>query len=115
MAHLLHCEALTSQAIYLALLLPEPLLADLHPERDLGRLLRLDLLPVEELLAYFKVRRAILLRVLEALPSAKWSRAVRQHSKQRTESVDWQARSQALHELEHLQELDFRLSEKSNK
>ena len=113
LAHLLHCEAITSQTIYLALLLNEPLIADIHPERDLGKLVRLDLLPFEELLAYFKVRRTVLLRVLETLPENKWSRVVREEKKQRKESVYWRARGQALHELEHLLDLENKLTGKA--
>ena len=113
LAHLLNCEAITSQAIYLALLIQEPLLADIHAERDLGKLLRLDLLTFEELLAYFNVRRTILVRVLETLTPKKWSRVVWAQKKERGESVYWQARGQALHELEHLQDLEAKLLIKS--
>ena len=112
LAHLLHCEALTSQAIFLALLIDEPLLANIHPERDLGKLIRLDHMPFEELLDYFKFRRTILLRVLEPLTEKKWSRGVREEKKQRKESVFWKARGQALHELEHLQDLELKLTGK---
>jgi hypothetical protein len=115
LAHLLHCEAVTSQAIYLALLQHEPLLADVHAERDLGKLLRLDLLAFEELLSYFKMRRTILLRVLEILTPGQWSRVVRAQKKERRESVYWQARAQALHELEHLQDLETKLLQNSYK
>lgn len=114
LAHLLHCEALTSQAIYLALLVDEPLLPNIHPERELGKLIRLDSVPFEDLLAYFKLRRTVLLRVLEPLTEEKWARVVREEKKQRKESVYWQARGQALHELEHLQDLDDTLGRKSS-
>src|SRR5574341_2164219 len=67
LAHLLHCEARSSEAIYLALLAEEPIFVDIHPERQLGKLLRYDLLAFSELLAYFKLRRAVLLRVLKSL------------------------------------------------
>lgn len=113
LAHMLHCEALTSQAIYLALLTDEPLLPNLHAERDLGKLLRLDLLSFQELLAYYKVRRNILMRVLEPLTEKKWSRVVREEKKARKESVFWQARGQALHELEHLLDFESKLGHKS--
>ena len=33
LAHLVHCEARSSEAIYLALLANEPLFPDVHPER----------------------------------------------------------------------------------
>ena len=112
LAHILHCEAITSQGIYLALLIHEPLLPNLHPERDLGKLIRLDRMRFEELLAYFKLRRTMLLRVLEPLTEKKWSRVVREEKKQRKESVYWQARGQALHEFEHVLDLEDKLSRK---
>ena len=40
LAHIINCEALTAEAIYLALLVKEPTLASIHAERDLGKLLR---------------------------------------------------------------------------
>jgi hypothetical protein len=109
LAHLIHCEALTADAIYQALLLDEPLIADMHAERQLGRLLRFDLLPPHELLAYFNLRRVVLLRVLAGLDDKGWSRTIREHGKQRKESVYWRARGQALHELEHVAEIEYGL------
>ena len=64
LAHLMNGEAISSEMIYQALLVKEPLFADIHPERDWGKLLRFDLLDFAELLAYFKIRRKVLLRVL---------------------------------------------------
>lgn len=109
-AHLLHCEARSSEAIYLALLAEDPLLVDIHPERQFGKLLRYNLLPFGELLAYFKTRRTMLLRVLDVLSEAQWARCIREEGKQRQESVYWRARSIALHEAEHVSELEGRLS-----
>ena len=113
LAHLINTEALTSEAIYLALLLNEPLIANLHAERDLGALLRFELLPFQELLAYFRLRRTVLTRVLELLSEKQWSRSSREGKKQRKESVYWRARGQALHELEHLQDLENKVNQKS--
>lgn len=115
LAHLINTEALSSAAIYLALLKDEPFLADIHAERDLGKLLRFDLLPFTELLVYFKLRRKVLLRVLHSLTEEKWSRCIREGGKQRKESVYWRARGQALHELEHLQDLETKLNKTSYK
>ena len=115
LAHLIHSEAITASSIYLALLKDEPLLADIHAERDLGKLLRFDLLPFAELMAYFKLRRTVLLRVLESLTDEKWSRCIREAGKQRKETVYWRARGQALHELEHLLDLENKLNKKSYK
>lgn len=109
LAHILNCEAITSQSIYLALLINEPLLPDIHAERDLGILLRFDLQPFDELLTYYKLRRTVLMRILESLTEKQWSRTVREAKKQRQESVYWRARGQALHELEHILDLEGKL------
>jgi hypothetical protein len=113
LAHIINCEALTSESICLALLRNEPLLAGLHAERDLGNLLRFDTLPFPDLLAYFKLRRTVLLRILESLTEKQWSRVVRESGKQRKESVFWRARGQALHELEHILDLENKLGKSS--
>jgi len=115
LAHIINCEAITADAIYLALLVKEPLLAGIHAERDLGRLLRFDQLPFADLLTYFKTRRTVLLHVLESLTDDKWSRSIRESGKQRKESVYWRARGQALHELEHVLDLEAKLKKKSYK
>ena len=113
LAHIINCEALTSESIYLAVLRNEPLIPGLHAERDLGKLLRFDTLPFLDLLAYFKLRRIVLLRILESLTEKQWSRVIREEGKQRKESVYWRARSQALHDLEHLLDLENKLTKKS--
>lgn len=109
LVHLLHCEALTAGSITLALLKPEPLLHKLHPERDLGKLLRLDQFSYPELLAYFSFRRKVLLTLLQSLTGKQWARPVREEGKQRQESVYWRARGQALHELDHLDDIESKL------
>jgi hypothetical protein len=113
LAHLLNCEARTSEAITLALLAKEPPFTPIHPERDLGKLLRYDLMDFHELLTYFKFRRVVLLKALSSLKDSQWSRVICQAGKQRKESVYWQARGQALHEWEHLIEIESKLSSKS--
>lgn len=106
LAHLLHCEARTSEAIYLALLTSDPLLPDVHPERQFGKLVAYQTFEFPALLDYFKFRRAVLLRVLGALEPAQWARTVREAGKQRQESVYLLARVQALHELDHVPVLE---------
>jgi len=109
-AHLIHCEARSSEAIYMALLLDEPLFPNVHPERQWGKLLKFDLLPLPDLLAYFRLRRAVLLRVLASLTEAQWARTIREADKKRQESVYWRARTIAMHELEHLIDLQSKLT-----
>jgi hypothetical protein len=109
LAHLLNSEARSSEAIYLALLAEEPLLVDIHPERQWGKLLRYDQLDFWDLLAYFKLRRTVLLRVLASLRGEQWSRTIREEGKQRKESVYWRARAMALHEEEHLADLESKI------
>lgn len=106
LAHMLNVEARSSEMIYQALLVDEPYFADIHPERDWGKLLHFELLNFTELLAYFKVRRKVLLRVLSNLKEKDWSRVVREEGKQRKETVYWRARTIAMHELDHLSDLE---------
>lgn len=111
LAHLLNFEARVSEAVVQALLLEEPILADIHPERQLGKLLRYDRLPFVDLLAYFKFRRVILLNILKGLTQDQWSRSIREGGKKRRESVYWKMRALALHEHEHLVEIEVRIME----
>jgi hypothetical protein len=113
LSHLIHTEARSSEAIYLALLLEEPLVADVHPERQWGKLLRYDLFAFHDLFAYFKLRRAVLLRVLGSLTEAQWARAIREAGKKRQESVYWRARTIAMHELDHLTDLQNKLTRRA--
>ena len=106
LAHLIHCEARTSEAIYLALLVDEPLLVEVHPEREWGKLLRFELLECSDLLAYFKLRRTVLLQVLNKLPEQHWAMSVREEGKKRQESVYWKARALALHEVHHVEVIE---------
>ena len=112
LAHLLHSEARSAEMIYQALLVDEPYFADIHSERDWGKLLRLDLLDFPELLAYFKTRRKVLLRVLSELTEAQWARSIREEGKKRKESVYWRARTIVMHELDHLGDLESKLLKK---
>jgi hypothetical protein len=111
LAHILNVEAISSQSIYLALMLREPLLHPVHAERDWGKLLRYDLLEIPDLLAYFKFRRVVLLRVLNSLSDAQWLLVVREENKARKESIYWRARGLAMHELEHLTDLEKKLTQ----
>jgi len=113
LAHILNCEAITSEAIHLALLVKEPALIPIHAERDWGKLAQYEQFPFEELLEYFKFRRKALLHILQPLNEKAWSRVVREEGKQRKESVYRRARGQALHELEHVQDLERKLNNKS--
>ena len=112
LAHLLNGEARSSEMIYQALLANEPLFTDIHPDRHLGKLLRFDVLEFQDLLAYFKIRRKIVLRVLSSFKEEAWSRGVREEGKQRKESVYWRARTMAMHELDHLGDLESKLTKK---
>lgn len=111
LAHLINCEARTAEAIYLALLLNDPLIHKVHPERQWGKLLRPESLPFNDLLAYFNVRRTLLIGVLRPLTHAQWQRAIREENKKRQESVYWLARTIALHEREHFEELESKIGQ----
>jgi hypothetical protein len=61
-------------------------------------------------MAYFKLRRTVLLHVLASLTEEQWSRSIREAGKKRKESVYWRARTIAMHELEHLSDIESKLS-----
>jgi hypothetical protein len=108
-AHIVHCDERTTESIYAALLLREPTILDIHPERQWGQLLHYEAADCDELLLYFSFRRKTLLRILGGLTLTQWARALREHGKQRAESVYWRARTMTLHEQEHLNEIESRL------
>lgn len=110
LAHLQNCEARSSENITLALLKDEPNVLTIHPERELGKLLRYDQIPFLDLLAYFLTRRTVLLQILGALTSEQWSRTIRQEGRKRSESVYLLARTLALHEHGHLLDIEDRLN-----
>lgn len=112
--HLINGEARSSEMIYQALLADEPFFADLHPDRDIGKLLRFDLLEFSELLAYYKTRRKVLLRVLSGLKESQWGRVVQEQGKKRKESVYWRARTIVMHELDHISDLKNKLSKRDH-
>lgn len=110
LAHLLHCEARSSECIYLALLKDQATYEDIHPEREFGKLIRYDLFSFKSLLDYFIFRRTALLRVLSSLKAEQWARSISEKGKKRKESVYWQARSMSLHELEHITAIETLLA-----
>jgi hypothetical protein len=57
------------------------------------------------LLAYFKLRRKVFLRMLAGLVDKGWSRTVREAGKY------WRAQAQALHEMAHLAEIEARVEQ----
>lgn len=106
LAHMLHSEAVNSGFIYLALLRQGSTFYELHAERDFGKLVRYDTHPFNALVEYFRFRRSVLVRVLGSLKGEQWSHRLVETGKKRQESVYWRARGMALHELEHLEDID---------
>ena len=112
LAHLLCREEIISQSIYYALLVDDPILPDVHPQRQWAPLVRYAHFPVQELLGYFSFRRETLLRVLVDISGAEWIRVVSRATK-RPESIYRLARSLALHEVDHLQDIASKLNKRS--
>lgn len=106
--HILNCEERTTESIYAALLLHEPLILDIHAERQWGKLLRYEQFECAELLTYLGFRRKVLLQTLDGLTDVQWERAIQEAGKQRKESVYWRVRGMALHEAEHLDQIETR-------
>ena len=111
MAHLINCEERSADAITKALLLKEPLIPKIHPERNWGKLMKYDKrFDFAELLAYFRFRRKALLYILDSLSEKQWHRVIRQDGKQRKESIYNHVRVLALHEDDHVTDLENKLS-----
>jgi hypothetical protein len=108
-AHLLNTEASSTMSILLALMLDAPLLHNYHPERHYGKIVCYEQFPLSELIPYFAFRRKVLLSILCGLNEAQWARTVREEGKQRQESVYWRCRALALHEEEHLLDIEAKL------
>ena len=106
--HIINCEARVTENIYAALLLKEPHVLKIHPERQYGQLLRFEQFPLADLIAYFKLRRAALSRVLTELTERRWKHVIVEASKQRRESVYLLCRGMALHEYQHILDLEFK-------
>lgn len=73
-------------------------------------MLRYNLSDFDDLLMYFKFRRTVMLRVLSGLKEVQWLCAIREEGKQRKETVYWRARSLALHEVEHVWDLEKKVN-----
>ena len=101
LSHMLHCEATTANAIYQALIVNESAVVDIHPERQLGKLIRYNLLSFEEMKQLFVIRRKVLLRVLTNLRSEQWGNKIDKGGK-RMQSVYLLVRMMVLHEVDHL-------------
>jgi hypothetical protein len=109
LAHLIYTESLAADHIHLALMVAEPRLVVVHAQRDIAKLLRYEgLFDVPEMLAYIRFRRKGLMPVLRGLKDKQWSRTADKGIK-RMESVYWAARGLALHEEEHLRDLEAKL------
>ena len=107
LAHLIACAEVRSNRIFFALLLEEPVVPDVHPQRQWERLLRYEDRPYGDLLPDFRLRRQVLLSVLRPLSEADWGREVR--GDKRAHSVFNLARNIALHEYGHCNDMQDQL------
>lgn len=108
LAHLLSREEITSQSIYYALLVDDPILPDIHPQRQWASLVDYEHFPVSGLFNSYNFRRNTLLRVLAELTDAEWEYTVSRASK-RPDTIYRLARALALHEVDHLDDIAGKL------
>jgi hypothetical protein len=109
-AHILNCDERMTESIYATLLLDKPIILNIHPEIQWGSLLHYEKLECMDLLTYLKFRRKVLVRILYELVDEQWKRTLQETGKQRQESVYWRARAQALHEAEHITQIETRFT-----
>ncbi len=100
-AHLLHCEQISTQAIYQALLQSNSAIVDIHPERQFGKLVQFNQLSLLELTQLFVIKRKLLIQVLNNLTIEKWQHQIIKSNK-KPQSVYLLSRSLALHEADHI-------------
>ena len=105
MGHLDACAELNTHATYYALLVDNPILPDVHPQRQWARLLRYQEVSFTDMQGNFDFRRELLLRKLNLLSGSQWLRPVTRQGK-RQENIYRIARSMALHEHDHLTQLE---------
>jgi predicted CopG family antitoxin len=99
--HVLNCDWVVNEQIYLALLKKTPKVIRIHPERDFGKKIPLGNLSFSELVDYYALRRRILISILEDLKPKDWDRSIEQEGKARKETVYLLARGTAIHEYHH--------------
>jgi hypothetical protein len=99
--HVLNCDWVVNEQIYLALLKKTPKVMRIHPERDFGKRIQLGNLSFSELADYYTLRRRILISVLENLKPKDWDRSIEQEGKARKETVYLLVRGTAIHEYHH--------------
>ena len=107
--HILNMEELNLMLLAQALIIDKPEVLKIHSERDIGKLKIFEPLSTKELLSYFKLRRKILLNLLQSLSREQWSRVIIEKNKTRQESVYWRTRTLALHEYEHIQIMNLQI------
>jgi len=86
----------------------DPILPDIHPQRYWAPLVHYGHFPVSEFFGYYNFRCDTLLRALANLTDAEWENAVSRASN-RPETIYRLARSIALHEVDHLDDIASKL------
>ena len=105
LAHVRSGAEVWSYSIYAMLTLEAPTLAHVHP-RDWAKMQRYETLSFAENMQAFVVGRANLLRVLERLAFADWSRTARFTGKLNTTTIFGETLRMALHEADHWQQFE---------
>ncbi len=104
MAHLLTTNEVSMNTIVYGMALNEPILPEIHPRRDWGRLLQYADYPLEDILHVYQFKRRVLLGILGRLSQKQWSAVIHRPPGKAT-TVFLQARGIALHDLEHVEHL----------
>jgi hypothetical protein len=109
--HLIHCDHSSTWKIYQAMLVKNPLLINIHPEKDWSKVLFLNKLSVEELIALFLLKRKLLMELLNSIDEKSWSNQFTIKGNSTPNTVYKEVRSLAIHEDNHLKILNSRIVE----
>lgn len=103
--HMINCDIVFTDEVYIGLMKKNPQVEHVHPERDVGKLLKLGKMDTKALLAYFKARREILLYVLAEIKPKDWDKIIIQPWKKTNETVYRKLRVLAVHENHHIEKM----------
>jgi len=98
-----------SMTILQALIIDKQKIFQIHFERDIGKLKIFESLRMAELFSYIKLRRKILINLLESLFNKQWNRLIIEKNKVRQKSIYRRLRALALHEYEHIQIMNLQI------
>ena len=110
--HMHHCTDVSTPRIHYALMLDNPTIPVVHAERDWGQLMPYQSHSTGELLTLYQFNRQSLMYILTVLEDEQWERPfLKGEARHNPHNVYREARGMALHEFEHIQDLQTKIQQ----